>query len=95
MFGIWRITPARRRRLIRPTRAGLVKPHGQVGFGACLEYAIDHHAVEMEVRINRGLTCAVPRRGLSVGTNPTRQLSLQPIATRAIVEVTKRLKPLV
>ena len=70
-----------------------MKPHGQVGIGACLEYAIDHHAVEMEVRINRGLTCAVPRRGLSVGANPTRQLSLQPVA--AIVEVTKRLKPLV
>jgi hypothetical protein len=30
-----------------------------------------------------------------VGEIPTRQLSLQPVATRAGVEVTKRLKPVV
>jgi hypothetical protein len=36
---------------------------------------------------------AVERRGLPVGANPTRQLSLQPVAIGAVVEVTKRLKP--
>jgi transposase-like protein len=39
--------------------------------------------------------CAVQRHGLSAGANPARQLSLQPEATGAVVEVTKRLKPLV
>jgi hypothetical protein len=39
--------------------------------------------------------CAVKRRCLSVGANPARQLSLRPVATGAIVEVTKQLKPLV
>ncbi len=43
----------------------------------------------------RDLWCAVQRHGLSVGANPTRQLSLQPVAIGAAVEVTKRLKPLV
>jgi N-methylhydantoinase A len=33
------------------------------------------------------------RRGFSVGAIPTRQLSFQPVATGADVEVTKRLKP--
>ncbi len=37
--------------------------------------------------------CAVPRRCLSAGANPVRQLSFQPVATGAGVEVTKRLKP--
>ena len=42
----------------------------------------------------RGETlCAVQRHGLFVGANPTRQLSLQPVATGAVVEVTKQLKP--
>jgi hypothetical protein len=35
------------------------------------------------------------RRVLSVGEIPTRQLSLQPVATGAVVEITKRPKPLV
>lgn len=37
--------------------------------------------------------CAVERHGRSVGANPIRQLSLQPVAIGAVVEVTKRLKP--
>ena len=40
------------------------------------------------------LACAVKRRRFPVGESPTRQL-LQPEATGATVEVTKRLKPLV
>ena len=40
-------------------------------------------------------SCAVKRRCLSAGANPARQLSLRPVATGAVVEVTKRLKPLV
>ena len=40
------------------------------------------------------LACAVRRRRFPVGESPTRQL-LQPEATGATVEVTKRLKPLV
>jgi len=39
------------------------------------------------------LRCAVERRTLSVGKNPTRQLSLQPVAIGAVVEATKRPKP--
>ena len=78
MFGIWRITPARRRRLIRPTRAGLVKPHGQVGFGACLEYAIDHHAVEMEVRIK-------PPKRWTKATAPMRWGFLETLGKRRAV----------
>ena len=35
------------------------------------------------------------RRVLSMGEIPTRQLSLQPVAIGAVVEVTKRPKPLV
>ena len=38
------------------------------------------------------LACAVQRRRFPVGESPTRQL-LQPEATGATVEVTKRLKP--
>ena len=41
------------------------------------------------------LGCAVQRHGLSGGVSPLRQLSLRPVATGAVVEVTKRLKPLV
>ena len=41
------------------------------------------------------LLCAVQRRCFSVGVNPTRQLSLRPVATGAVVEATKRLKALV
>src|SRR5690606_11332292 len=39
--------------------------------------------------------CAVERRRFSVGAKPTRQLSLQPVAIGAGMEVTKLLKPLV
>ena len=38
-------------------------------------------------------SCAVQRRDFPVGDRPTRQLSLQPVAIGAVVEVTKRLKP--
>ena len=37
--------------------------------------------------------CAVERHGRSAGSTPARQLSLQPVAIGAVVEVTKRLKP--
>jgi hypothetical protein len=37
--------------------------------------------------------CAVVRRRSSMGANPTRQLSLRPEATGAVMEVTKWLKP--
>ena len=36
--------------------------------------------------------CAVQRRHHSVGENPTRQMSFQPVAIGTVVEVTKRLK---
>jgi len=39
--------------------------------------------------------CAVERRRSLVGAKPTRQLSFQPVAIGAGVEVTKLLKPLV
>jgi YD repeat-containing protein len=39
--------------------------------------------------------CAVQRRESSVGSKPTRRLSLQPVATGAAEEVTNRPKPLV
>ncbi len=41
----------------------------------------------------RIIQCAVERRRFSVGAKPTRQLSLQPVAIGAAVEVTKPLKP--
>jgi len=45
------------------------------------------------VALARIFQCAVKRRCLPAGANPARQLSLQPEAIGAIVEVTKRLKP--
>jgi hypothetical protein len=39
------------------------------------------------------ISCAVQRHGLPAGVRPARQLSLQPVAIGAVVEVTKRLKP--
>ena len=47
----------------------------------------------LSVLANPSLKCAVPRRCLSAGANPVRQLSLQPVAIGATVEVTNRLKP--
>ena len=44
-------------------------------------------------RLARIIQCAVERRRFSVGAKPTRQLSLQPVAIGAAVEVTKPLKP--
>jgi len=44
-------------------------------------------------RLTRLFQCAVKRRGFSVGEIPTRQLTLQPVATGAVVEATKRSKP--
>jgi hypothetical protein len=40
-----------------------------------------------------GFQCAVQRRCRSAGANPARQLSLQPVAIGATMEVTKSLKP--
>jgi hypothetical protein len=63
---------------------------------------LEHNAQVFESptarRLGVGLTtqklpCAVRRHGLPVGANPTRQLSLRPVAIGAVVEVTKRLKP--
>ena len=41
----------------------------------------------------RFVMCAVQRHGFPAGANPARQLSFQPVAIGAVVEVTKRLKP--
>lgn len=41
----------------------------------------------------RIIQCAGKRRRSSVGESPTRQLSLQPVATGAEVEAMKRMKP--
>ncbi|MEI6261311.1 MAG: hypothetical protein WCR46_15590 [Deltaproteobacteria bacterium] len=43
--------------------------------------------------INKLISCAVQRRCFPAGANPARQLSLRPVATGAVVEVTKRLEP--
>ena len=42
---------------------------------------------------NPSFQCAVKRRCLPAGANPARQLSLQPVAIGATVEVTNPLKP--
>jgi len=42
-----------------------------------------------------GVPCAVKRRRSSAGEIPAWQLSLRPVAIGAVVEATKRLKPLV
>ena len=47
----------------------------------------------VRLHIDRGFVCTVPMHGLSAGANPARQLSFQPVAIGATVEVTKRLKP--
>ncbi len=44
--------------------------------------------------MRRFLLCPLQRHGLSVGANPARQLSLHLVAIEAVVEATKRLKPL-
>jgi hypothetical protein len=44
-------------------------------------------------QFKRFMQCAVERHGYSAGSTPARQLSLQPVAIEAVVEVTKRLKP--
>lgn len=46
-------------------------------------------------QLTRIIQCAVKRRRSSGGENPSRQLSLQPVATGAAVEAMKPLKPLV
>ena len=76
-------------------------PNRQIkGVGSCQgKTATDHpdcYAEPPKTRANRtGQTskCAVKRRDHPVGDRPTRQLSLQPVAIGAVVEVTKRLKP--
>jgi hypothetical protein len=40
------------------------------------------------------IMCAVQRRASSAGSNPARQLSFQPAAVGAAMEVTKASKPL-
>ncbi len=50
-------------------------------------------AAVVHLHINRGFMCAVPMHGFPAGANPARQLSLQPVAIGATVEVTRRLKP--
>ena len=47
----------------------------------------------LQRRLSLPETCAVERHDHPVGDRPTRQLSLQPVAIGAVVEVTKRLKP--
>lgn len=49
--------------------------------------------IELDNGLTRLFQCAVKRRGFSVGEIPTRQLTLQPVATGAVVEATKRSKP--
>ena len=46
-----------------------------------------------QVNAEQASKCAVERRDHPVGDRPTRQLSLQPVAIGAVVEVTNRLKP--
>ena len=55
----------------------------------------DSASVQAATRVNaeQASKCAVKRRDHPVGDRPTRQLSLQPVAIGAVVEVTKRLKP--
>ena len=55
----------------------------------------DSASVQAATRVNaeQASKCAVERRDHPVGDRPTRQLSLQPVAIGAVVEVTKRLKP--
>ena len=50
-------------------------------------------ALVRELAIASFIMCAVQRHGFPAGANPARQLSFQPVAIGAVVEVTKRLKP--
>jgi hypothetical protein len=66
---------------------------------ACLRCAFGkgNNANAAVAGVNSPLKCAVERRGTPVGESvkPTRQLSLQPVAAKASVEVMKHSKPLV
>jgi len=57
------------------------------GRGRFVPRASDKRCASPNISVRRG------RRVLSVGEIPTRQLSLQPVAIGAVVEVTKRPKP--
>jgi hypothetical protein len=70
----------------RVTSGGLVQSPGGTGESKPIS--------ESEV-VSVAVSCAVQRRCFPAGAKPARQLSLRPVATRADVEVTKRLKPLV
>jgi len=52
-----------------------------------------HEVQTSTQRVNPHFSVRRERRCFSVGVSPTRQLSLQPAAIGATVEVTKRLKP--
>jgi 6-pyruvoyltetrahydropterin/6-carboxytetrahydropterin synthase len=62
---------------------------------AFLVYAGDLPVVSFLASLSGHKTVRRARRCLPAGANPARQLSLRPVATGAVVEVTKRLKPLV
>jgi hypothetical protein len=63
-------------------------------FGKRVTIYGDRASVQAVMRVNaeQASKCAVERRDHPVGDRPTRQLSLQPVAIGAVVEVTKRLK---
>jgi hypothetical protein len=77
--------------------AGLRAPRGNEGSEGYLTSAFDQiflgstRAAQWLPSLPLLKTCAVERRDHPVGDRPTRQLSLQPVAIGAVVEVTKRL----
>ena len=71
----------------------------QVRYEMVRRHRVDGVAIS-EVSTNFGVSRPTfyvrrERRDFPVGDRPTRQLSLRPVAIGAVVEVTKRLKPLV
>ena len=62
------------------------------GNGGAADLPLERASERFRPLIRSLAACAVRRHGLSVGANPTRQLSFQPEAIGAVVEVTKRLE---
>src|SRR5664279_3999242 len=68
-------------------------PRSRIFWRWLLQEKLREFAISAKLAIASFIMCAVQRHGFPAGANPARQLSFQPVAIGAVVEVTKRLKP--
>jgi hypothetical protein len=78
---------------VGPTLAELLKSLKSLGRPEELIHRVRSRAMRLRIGARAAIARGVKRRDLPVGGIPTRQLSLQPVAIGAVVEVTRRLKP--